>query len=514
MPGSIVIDHCIQKRQVQIQLFVVFLFVFPLAALSQSHNYWTRSFNEESSLLSGAVVGGGSGASAIYYNPANISEVKASSLSVNASLFSFDFMKVRNALGDGINLSSTKASVEPRFLSYMIKGKRHPSWSFEVAFLNNENTKSEFIQSVDERLDILSQTPGEERYFAVYRYDNQFRDDWVSIGSSVKISDKLYLGLGIYVIVKSLSYSHTLDIEAYSTQDSIGAAYYPSSLAIFQRYQFLKFNDYRINTKLGVSYKSDRYSFGFCFTSPSVGNIYSDGKRTIHKESQINIYDPATGEPVPSYTIIDYKQKKDMDVSFKTPFSVSAGFTYELADGKRIFYSSVEYFNGLAPYRMVEAEESDDIASGSGFNQMIYTDWLTFVAGARPVFNVSVGYSWTLRDDLLLMAGFRTDFNYQKNVDFGEFSEYSKVQNLDLDLYYITCGLSWNVLGQDIITGLQYSVGRTDGQKQIANLAEPVEYSPVEHLALQGDPKYNMVSVLNAISVYFGASFNWGSKEK
>ncbi|MEE4258080.1 MAG: hypothetical protein V2I47_13665, partial [Bacteroidales bacterium] len=40
---------------------------------AQSYNHWARSFNEESSLLAGAVVGGGAGPSAIYYNPAGIS---------------------------------------------------------------------------------------------------------------------------------------------------------------------------------------------------------------------------------------------------------------------------------------------------------------------------------------------------------------------------------------------------------------------------------------------------------
>jgi hypothetical protein len=489
--------------------------IFPLVTAAQTHNYWTRSFNEESSLLSGAVVGGGSGASAIYYNPANISEVKAASLSVNASLFSFDFITLKNALGDGIDLSSSRASVEPRFLSYMIKRKKRPAWSFELAFLNNENTRVELIQSVDERIDILSQAPGEERYFAVYRYFNQFRDDWICFGSSVRISDRLYAGVGVYVIIKSLQYTNSLDIEAYSPSgDFDRTTDFTGTAAVNQRYQFLKFNDYRINTKLGLTYKYGRYSIGVCLTSPSVGGIYSDGKRVTHKQSQANIYDPVTGEPVPNFTIIDYKQKDDMDVSFKTPFSISAGLSYRTANGKRTFYTSAEYFHGLDPYRVVEAEESPDIASGEGFDERVYEEWLTFVAGARPVFNVSVGYSWTLKEDLLLMAGFRTDFNYQKNMDFGDFEDFQKIENLDLDLYYITCGLSWNVLGQDIITGLQYSVGRTTGEKQIANLAEPVEYSPVEHIALQGDPKSNMTTLLNAISLYFGASFNWGEEKK
>jgi len=493
---------------------MIILLFLPIISWSQSHNYWTRSFNEESSLLSGAVVGGGAGPSAIYYNPANISEVEASKLSLNASLFTFDFITVKNALGDGINLSSNKASIEPRFVSYMIKGKKHPNWSFEIAFLNNENAKSEMIQSVDKPVDILARNPGEERYFAFYRFANQYRDDWVCLGWSLKLSDRIYIGLGIYVIVKSLNYSSSFDIEAYPLNDSASSLAYSGNLAAYQDYKYLKFNDYRLNTKVGITYKADNYRIGFSITSPSVGGIYSDGKRVNHKEGQFNITDPETGEPVPNYTVIDYKGKGDVKVSFKTPFSVAAGFTYFLAGGKRTFYTSAEFFAGIDPYRIVEAEESSDIAFGSGFDDLVYTEWLTFVAGARPVFNVAVGYSWTLKQDLRLMAGFRTDFNYQKNFDFEEFSEYTKIENLDLDLYYITCGLSWNIRGQNIITGLQYTVGRSKDQQQFANLTDPVEYSPVEHLPLQGDRENDMISLINSISLYFGASLNFGGEKK
>lgn len=495
-------------------LMIAIGLLLPHSGKAQSHNYWTRSFNEESSLLSGAVVGGGSGPTSIYYNPANISEVQASSFSVNASLFTIDFINRKNALGEDINLSTTKLTAEPRFLSFMVKSKKHPSLCFELAYLNNENAKVIMAESVDKRIDILTQTPGVERYFAVYNYRDEFRDDWLCFGSSIQLNEKLYIGIGVYIIVKSLNYSNSLDIETYSTNDTVGSQYYPNNLAVYQKYQFLKFNDYRINGKLGIAYKARSLSIGLTISSPSIGGIYSDGKRVTHKESQINIHDPNTGEPVPSYTIIDFKEKSEMDVSFKTPFSVAAGLTYRLPDGKRTFYSSVEYFSGLEPYRMVEADESEDIASGSGFSDLIYTEWLTIVSGARPVFNAAVGYSWTLKKDLLLMAGFRTDFNYEKNLDLGELTGYNRVENINLDLYYITCGLSWNVLGQDIITGLQYTVGRTKGEKQIANLSDPVEYSPVEQLALQGDRSNDMISLFNSISIYFGASFNFGGEGK
>jgi hypothetical protein len=112
------------------------------------------------------VVGGGSGPSAIYYNPASISEVKASKLSLNASLFSFDFINARNALGEEINIKMSRGNIEPRFISYMLKSKRFKNWSFEIAVLNNENLKAENTEGVDQQIDILTGLPGEERYFA------------------------------------------------------------------------------------------------------------------------------------------------------------------------------------------------------------------------------------------------------------------------------------------------------------------------------------------------------------
>jgi hypothetical protein len=234
----------------------------------------------------------------------------------------------------------------------------------------------------------------------------------------------------------------------------------------------------------------------------------------MRKENQSNITNPDTGEPLPDYVIVDFKEKKDVHVSYKTPFSFAAGLTYYFPDRKRTIYSSVEFFSKTNPYRFVEAEESPDIGTGSESDAVPLSDWLTYVSGARPVFNVALGYSWKLKKDLLLMGGFRTDFNYMKNMDYGQYSGYNKVETINVDLYHITCGLSWNILGQDIITGIEYTVGRNKDQKQIANLSDPMEYNPIDNLPLQGIKTNDMTSLYNSISLYLGASFNFGDKKE
>jgi hypothetical protein len=495
-------------------LSILFLLAFPFMAFTQSHNYWTRSFNEESSLLSGAVVGGGSGPSAIYYNPSGISEITKSKFSLNASLFSFDFINIENALGDGIDLHSTSGNIEPRFISYMIKSKRHKNWSFEVATLNNENVKTQLTSSVDEQVDVLTHIPGNERYFAYYQYANHFRDDWIGCGGSVKLNEKFFAGISMFVTIKSLEYTHSLNIDAFSLSDSVlvDNAYVPFYSASSQTFEYLKFSDYRLVWKAGAHYKTENFSVGLSFTTPSIG-VYSDGKRVTHQEKQTNITLPETGEPIPDFVMVDYKEKGDVSVSYKTPFSVAAGITYKFNDRKRSLYCTMEYFSAIDPYRLVEAEESPDVAAGMEGNEVVYSEWLTFVSGAKPVFNTAVGYSWTLKENLLLMAGFRTDFNYQKKMDYSPYTESKQVQTLSLDLYHLTCGLSWNIFGQDIITGFQYSVGGYNHQQQLANLSDPVEFNTAEYIALQGTRNNTMNSLYNSVSIYFGASFNFGGEE-
>ena len=481
----------------------------------QSNTYWTRSFNEESSLLSGAVVGGGSGPTAIYYNPASISEVETSKLSVNASLFSFDFINVKHALGEDLHVQTSRGSVEPRFVSYMIKSKAFKKWSFEIAILNNELSKAEMTESVDKMENVLTGIPGEERYYAVYHYSSQFRDDWFGLGGSVRLNEHLSAGASMFVTVKSLRYSETLDIEAYSLNDSIYlyGEYVPFYVASSGYSEYLKYNDYRLTWKAGLVYESENFSVGLSLTTPSLGGIYSDGKRNSRITTQSNITNPETEQGVPDYIVADYKEKGEVKVGFKTPFSLAAGFNYHYPGTGRAFYTSVEYFGGIDPYRMVEAEESPDIGVDYGMGKVNYNEWLTYASGNRPVFNTAFGYSWTLRKDLLLMGGFRTDFNSKKNYDFGQFTDDNKVRSIDVNLYHLTCGLSANILGQDIITGIQYSVGHTWDQKQIADLSDPVEYLPELGLALQGVPDYSAKSWYNAVSLYFGASFNFGGKD-
>jgi len=477
----------------------------------QSHNHWSRSFNEESSLLSGAVVGGGAGPSAIYYNPASISEITESKFSLHASLFSFDFLNIENALGDGVDLDFTRGSIEPRFISYMVKPKNHDNWKLEFAFLNNEKFRMDLTQSVDRKTDILTNLPGDERYYSFFQYQNVYRDDWFGFGSSIKLNHSLSIGASMFLSVKSLEYYYNSDIEAFPLDSVfIDEEYIPFYSASYQKAEYLRFNDYRLLWKFGVLWKKDRFSLGFNITTPSLGGIYSDGKEVMYKEKQSNITLPETGDPLPDYVFADYSNRNDVFVNAKSPMSIALGFTWFTLDETKKIFATIEYFEGVDSYKMVEAEENPLIATGSDYGRGDFNDWLTFTDVYKPVLNAAIGYRWNVKKNLEVLTGFRTDFNYRKKLEELPNGLNKQIRGLDIDVYHFTGGLSWRVLGQDIMTGLQYTLGREKKQKQFINLSDPVEYNFEERAPLQGTRQNNMNAFYNSISIYFGATFNFG----
>ena len=202
-----------------------------------------------------------------------------------------------------------------------------------------------------------------------------------------------------------------------------------------------------------------------------------------------------------------------MKVNHKTTWSVAAGLTYHSADNKKSLFTTAEYFGGLDIFKIIEANENPDIATGNVANEISMNEWLTFLSGADPVLNFAIGYSWIISENLWLMSGFRTDFNYIKDIDFQGFNAGKALKSIGVNNYHFTGGLSWNVLGQNLMTGIQYTFGYEKGLEQIVNLADPVEFNYEEKKALQGTRNTNMRAMVNSISLFIGATFNFGGKK-
>lgn len=162
---------------------------------------------------------------------------------------------------------------------------------------------------------------------------------------------------------------------------------------------------------------------------------------------------------------------------------------------------------------MVETEELSRLGEGTFLRTQDFSDWLTFVDGAKPFFNIAVGYRSYLKNNLMLLSGFKTDFNYKQNKESGPLNPDKSIKSVDVDYYHFTGGLTLRIKGQDITAGLQYSLGFNNDTRQLANVSTPVEFNFTEMAALQGTRTNIVKSVYNSFTLLLAASFNFNSEQ-
>ena len=493
--------------------FLFICFLLPQVPVhGQMHRYWSTNLNEESSMLAGAVVGGGANVGSIYYNPALISSTKKSLFSFNASLFSWQFYNINNALGNGIDLKKSHFKIQPRFISYLFRFKSMPNITFEAAGFNKADAEIEFSRAVTSKQDIILSLPGEEKYFANFKYRYKYSETWIGIGASYSISDKLSFGISMFGTSKTMKYHFLTDINAGPQQDTVqtgGGENIPYYAAATTKYEYLTYNNYRLLWKIGTTYKIEKLSFGLNITTPSI-NIYSDNKSVSGRYNQSNISDPDGAENLPDFDIEDEQVKKELKVDSRDPFSVAFGIKYRDAKYMNTFYSTIEYFSGIEPYKMITAKVNTDITTGNIFDMIPNKDWLSYANGANQVVNIALAYKRKLNESFLLLGGIKTDFNNQIGLDYKDFEEYKTIYSVRYNLYHLTGGLLGTYRGSRFFAGLQYSLGVNRNLNQIINLSDPVEYNTEENGALQGNRQQNMDIIFNGISLFFGATISFG----
>ena len=501
-------------RKELILLFLVLSFSFLSSSelAGQSNRYWSTNLNEESSMLAGAVVGGGAGVGAIYYNPAWITENQISKFSFNANLVSLQFYKLSNALGEGIDMQTTELNIQPRFLSYLLKPKNMKNMSFQVVILNKTRNDIELTHAHDINLDILQFLPGTERYYANFKYRKRYNEDWAGIGTSFEIKPGFSIGISMFGIVKTLKYNYSVDLYAFPLSDTIfsGIDTIPFYTATNSSSEYIRYNNYRLLWKIGFGYKAGNISMGLNISTPSI-NIYSDGKVVSKLNRQENITDPSGSGFLQNYLIADEQIKDDVSISHKDPLAIAFGLNYKAPNKKQSYYFSMEYFSKLNPYSIIDTEINPNISTESIVNELTNNKWLNYTNSARHVVNFAFGIESEISKDILIMGGFKTDFCAKEQGSFTEDENFeNQIRSINANYYHVTGGGLLNLKGHRIFAGLQYSIAIERNNLQIINLSDPVEYNQVENAALQGTRQDNMNLSYHSLSFFFGATFMLG----
>lgn len=471
------------------------------------NHYWMQNFNSTSSLIGGAVVAGDGANSSIYYNPATIVEMdKGSNVSLAANLFSWNIYDNYNILGTGNDLKTSTFQVQPQFISFTYKPKKgNFSYAFTILTRIKEDVETSYANS--ELYDILPNIPGEEIYNTIFANRNKYTDTWVGFGLGQQLTNRFSYGVTLFVSGSTLIYRYAYSASAYIYTDSTNNNLNISSVSENAYSESFKFDQYRIITKLGFAYKLDNWRFGMVFTLPSI-NVYTSGRSASRIQTQINIHD-STGMHIPDFEIFSAQEDKQLIANYKYPFAVSFGFIGTFKQGYQKLYFSMEYFNGINPYKMINAEIDPNITSPSVYESLPNKDYLTYAYKADPVFNFVIGYSWRLSDKFKFVNAIRTDFASISNIGAEDLDGYNYMKVENFNIYHYSAGINFYFKKNNVTAGGQFSYGAKNNIPQTVNFNDPEMYNSETKNALLGPIQNNAYLRYYGISFYISATLNF-----
>jgi hypothetical protein len=487
--------------------------IYSSNSLAQTDNYWSWNFNTESTLMSGAVVAGSAGPSAIYYNPALIDQEKMSSLSLSANVFSFQFYKIENYAGEGLDASSALFKVQPRFISWVlpVKSKR---FGLQVAVLSPISEEIEFSINHQDSLDIVNRTLGDETYVGRLNYYREYSDIQAGIGFSFKQSDRFSIGVSLFVSDKILKYTRQQTATAYQEGDTVDVGGTSEAKYISQSNLEERMNYWYLSLvfKLGVIYRfyNNRMSLGLNVTFPNIPLVGNADIRKGYLRS--NVYDDSAGSFTSNENSVNLEDD-NTSIRIKTPFSVALGAQYISESGKTTLLLTVEYFHKIDAYKSVDSSIQAAWLPAYISEELNGDSHMAYTSHADPTVNAGVGIKQRISQLVTYLGGFRTDFSATYGNSQHALSSPNQMQKAPINKYHFTSGVAFNIKRLNIITGVQYTFGRHSKQPQGVNFSDPYEYIPETDQSLEGTRTNTAKIKLDEFALFLGLDINLEKKQ-
>ena len=468
---------------------------------AQSDNYWSWNFNTPSVLLAGSVVGGNAGASSVFYNPSLIDNDSIPSLSITANVLSLQFFNANSIAGNGIDADTFIFKVQPRFVSYVFP-TQNKKFGIEAAILSPVSEEVNFtIQHTDE-VEVINRTLGLETYDGYLKYSRKYEDIWVGAGFSYEISHNLSIGFSSFLAIKTMKYTYQQDADAYQKKDSVQLIdqVIPRYIAENKMKEEVKYWDLSFVFKFGARYRTDndRFNVGANITLPNL-HIYGEGD--VRKSSvRSNVFNNDKNSFVSNESNLNFDEKVNANV--KSPFSFALGFQYFTKSKKNFISLTSEYFHDIDPYSIVSYSRPENGANM--FEDVFDNAVMSYMAQAKSVTNLGVGWKQFISPKFFLLGGFRTDFTVADTDRLGIFGDEGELNRIHMDKYHFSVGPVFSMKSFKVITGVQYTFGRNENMQQIVSFTDPVEYiAPIDQ-SLTGITDNSASASLNEISLFLG----------
>ncbi|WP_156152300.1 outer membrane protein transport protein [Flammeovirga sp. OC4] len=447
-------------------------FITPIATImAQGNFYWQQQQGANGNLLGGSLASGATDNSAIFYNPGALAFTETPNVSFTSDLLSYTFFNIENGAGQGVDIKGNQFETKPQMISGTAFNLKKRHFKVTYAIINLLNTKSEYTSSNQ------GQIPNSNDYYEGYfNYKNQLRNDRIAIGTTYRISESLGVGVTHFIDIKNAELTNNTN-ETWSRGTQI--TNYSND------YKNLRFNQVSILWKIGLAWHyNDRLNIGFNFETSDINVQFlskSNSRRIIETME-------TSGE-----VLKEVSDQEKVDSKYKLPITAELNIGYIT---KKTEYSArIGFFGKVQKYGILSLKPENSMFSS---NDDAFSQY--FVAN-KTITNIAVGVKHELVEDVNVLMGFRTDFNF---LDFGDIDPIKDNRmSFDYwDLYHLSAGFEWFGPRFNIIGGLVCDMGFSENDIQIANLTTR-PYSEVF------DRKSNTSTTYLQFNLIFGITYHF-----
>jgi hypothetical protein len=467
----------------------------------QLGNMWTQQVGIEGTLTSGALLAAERNNAGIYYNPASLSSDSIGSLAINTAALRSQFLWYKNAFGPNTQMNRSTASFESPFLSVMIPSKNKLGFKIGAATFSRYNVNYNIFERIVVRNPFPELDHFKGDYEGVFQYSVRSQEQWILFSTSRKINEKFAFGASYILAVRSFDYK----LEERTKYTFIETSDAPTISSEFNNATIANLSDFKGILKLGAIFEVEPgLRLGFSLTTPSFSILsFARNYRTLNQTNISDLFDDSANPSYDDFVISNNYDK--LKGHFKTPFSVAFGISYDRP--KSTWSFAAEYYHAIARYPLIDGADYTDnlINTTVNFNN---TTFLDLVYAQRSIINFAIGYGGYLKKNLMLLAGFRTNFSTTNKLNSPVEDQFLKVFDLGINQLHVSGGLSFNFKNNHFTLGADLGFNYSANDVVIINFSNP-ELINSQGIPLRGEIEPIMTTTALGLGVILGYSLSF-----
>jgi hypothetical protein len=415
-------------------------------AAAQDTNYWTLQYGTRSELIGGIVVGSHLDLSSTFYNPGAVAILEGEEILLSAKAFEHTSITADNArLREPI--SDDKWDTAPTLFTAQLPSKwMEGVLAFSILTRQEFDFDLQLIQS--ETGDLIPGEPGDEKLVGEFVFGNKLNEYWGGLTWSREVANQTGVGVTLYGIYRSQNRRSQVIAQALAASGE-GA----SSIVINQ----FNYSHYRTLVKFGLAWDKAPVKFGFNVTSPSLA-LFGGGKAQVNRSLLGVDSDGDTNKD--GFLFNTYQD--DLSATYKSSWAVAAGFSYDFGNqyGKTAIHVGAEWFSSVDRFVIMETQPVPVDTFGL---RIFHLD-----TELGSVLNWGVGVEHFFSKKLSIYGAFTTD----KSAAVPGSDTNATISTWDL--WHITTGAAFQIVGLDLTLGLAYASGGNDVEREEDSGPPPV----------------------------------------